>query len=241
MPSILDDRGYNQGFKPSKALEVRTDQRLAAILSQFPEDGVRVLEIGCGTGMLSYLLAKQRKQDTVIATDICVEFLEQARKDYKLKNLSYEYLDFNDKKAVAELIADGGKFDFVIGDGILHHLYQDINGTAASINSLLKDGGKMVFWEPNILNPYCFVIFTFPYFRAKANLEPDEMAFGKGFMKNVLRSNGFVDVSIRHGDFLLPVTPDSLVSVVQSTGKVLEKVPVVNRLTQSIFIVATKR
>lgn len=240
MASITDDRGYNQGFKITKALEVRTERRCRAVSGCFKKGKIKVLEIGGGIGLHASFIACQNKDAQILSTDICKPFIDQASKNNKLTNLKFETLDFNDKKAIREILLKEGQFDYIFGDGILHHLYYHLDETVGNLNRLLKKGGKMIFWEPNILNPYCFLIFKFKPFRKKANLEPAEMAFSKNHIKKILLSNGFDQIRISHLDFLLPNTPTELTPHIVRIGGIFEKIPFVNKLSQSIFISARK-
>ena len=58
-------------------------------------------------------------------------------------------LDFNKLEQV-----NGRKFDYIIGNGILHHLYHHLDEALKTLYSLLNDQGRIVFLEPNIYNPY---------------------------------------------------------------------------------------
>ena len=91
--------------------------------------------------------------------------------------------------------------------------------------------------EPNIYNPYCALIFN--YARKWANLEPDEMAFSKGFISKKLRASGYGNIRVDYKDFLLPGIPDALINPSIIIGKFLEKTPVLRSVSQSIFIVAS--
>ena len=64
MASLKDDRGYNQGFRPSKALNIRTQRRCEYIISQMDDanNPSEILEIGCGTGELSFMLATKTQK-----------------------------------------------------------------------------------------------------------------------------------------------------------------------------------
>jgi len=235
LASIQDDRGYNQGFKPSKALDVRTERRCNYLISQMgPAAGKKILEIGCGTGETSYMLALRTGCD-VLGVDICSPFIEQARKNYACPNLRYEVMDFNKPGF------DGGhRYDYIVGNGILHHLYYNIERALTNIRSLLTDGGKLIFIEPNIFNPYCLLIFRIGFLRKMARLEPEEMAFGGRFIREKLEKTGYRDIDVRYMDFLVPCTPSILISPVIILGALVEKTPVLNMLSQSIFITATR-
>jgi SAM-dependent methyltransferase len=236
MASIQDDRGYNQGFKPSPALKIRTERRCQYILekSNLKEAG-RILEIGCGTGEISSLLATQGNV-TVVGTDLCQPFIEQARSNHQHPKLSYEVFDFNstDEKAYLKI----GKFDAIVGNGILHHLYHNLDASLQRFKKLCNPGARIVFLEPNLLNPYVYLIFSFATFRKLAKLEPDEMAFTRRFIRSKLKDNGFSNIVVEYRDFLLPNTPTAFIKPVIVVGNCLEKIPLADRVAQSIFISA---
>jgi 2-polyprenyl-3-methyl-5-hydroxy-6-metoxy-1,4-benzoquinol methylase len=235
MASLTDDRGYNQMFAPSKAMQIRSERRCDMIISEMnlTKDST-ILEIGCGTGEIAAFIAS-KVQAKVIGTDICVPFVEEANQKHKRDNLHFEVLDFNKPESL-----NGQKFDYIIGNGILHHLYYHLDEALVAIKNLLKDNGKLIFLEPNLINPYCYLIFSYPYFRKKANLEPDEMAFTKSFIQDKLKKAGYSSSKVVYKDFLLPVIPDALIKPVIVVGDLVEKIPLLNKMTQSIFIVGNK-
>jgi 2-polyprenyl-3-methyl-5-hydroxy-6-metoxy-1,4-benzoquinol methylase len=232
MASIRDDRGYNQGFKPTGALEIRMARRCNYVISQIRKnEAVKILEIGCGTGQFADYLAGNIN-GSVLATDLCVPFITEAKNKYQRNNLRYEALDFNNKDFSAE------KFDYIVGDGIMHHLYYNLDKSLEKMKKLLKKDGKIIFLEPNFLNPYCYLIFNFAYFRKLANLEPAEKAFSRKFIKAKLFAAGFTDIRIEYKDFLLPCTPEIMIRPVIKLGSVLEKTFPFYLVAQSIFISA---
>ena len=236
MRSLKDDRGYNQMFAPSKAMNVRSERRCDMIMSEMeikPE--TTILEIGCGTGEIASFIAQKTKAK-VLGTDICVPFIEEAKEKHKLSNLSFEILNFNNPETL-----HGEKFDYIIGNGILHHLYYNLDEALKNILFLLKENGKLIFLEPNLINPYCYLIFSYSYFRKKANLEPDEMAFNKSFIQEKLKKAGYINTNVVYKDFLLPIIPDLLIKPVIVLGDIAEKIPLVNKMAQSIFIVGQKK
>lgn len=235
MASLIDDRGYNQMFAPTKAMQIRSKRRCDMLVSEMEiKPDTAILEIGCGTGEIAHFVAQKTKAQ-VIGTDICVPFIEEAKQKHILPNLSFDVLNFNEPESLK-----GKKFDYIIGNGILHHLYYHLDEALKNILFLLKDGGKLIFLEPNLINPYCYLIFSYPYFRKKANLEPDEMAFTRNFIIDKLKKAGYKESKVTYKDFLLPVIPDLLIKPVIAVGDVVEKIPPLNRMTQSIFIVGTK-
>jgi ubiquinone/menaquinone biosynthesis C-methylase UbiE len=234
MKSVRDDRGYNQGWAENRATNVRTERRGDYMISRMPStQSGSVLEIGCGTGQNSFFLA-QRTGLRVLGTDICVPFIEEANQRFQLPNLRYAVLDFNQASQF-----EGETFDCIVGNGILHHLYYHLDVALTNMRRLLKPGGRIVFCEPNLFNPYVFSIFRMPYLRKLANLEPDEMAFSRPHVTKLLRAAGYQDIVVEYKDFLLPGIPDIFISPSIAVGAVLERIPLVRMTSQSIFITAT--
>ncbi|MEO7523339.1 MAG: methyltransferase domain-containing protein [Ferruginibacter sp.] len=232
--SVIDDRGYNQGFKETYALQKRMERRAGWMIQEMEAGSKKkLLEIGCGTGFLSYFIA-QKTGMHVLGSDLCVPFIEEAKAKYSLSNLSYDTLDFN--KAAGNI---DNKFDYIIGNGILHHLYYNMDEVLFNLKVLLNTRGKIIFMEPNIYNPYVATIFKNKTLRRWANLEPDEMAFSADFIKKKLASKQFSNIKIEYKDFLLPGIPRIMVSPSIKIGNVLEKT-LVKFISQSILIIATK-
>ncbi len=235
MENIKDDRGYNQVWGDSKSTRIRAERRCDYMISQMqvlPQKSV--MEIGCGTGKNAFVMGKKTGMH-MLGTDLCVPFIEEARDTCRLTNLRYEVLDFNKAEEFK-----GEKFDYIIGNGILHHLYHHLDSAFTNMLHLLKDNGKIIFLEPNIYNPYVYLIFSYPVLRKMAHLEPDEMAFSKDFVTEKLSKAGYKNIKVEYKDFLLPGIPDFLISPSIAIGDVLEKIPLVKNVSQSIFISATK-
>jgi SAM-dependent methyltransferase len=175
-----------------------------------------------------------RTPANVVGTDLCAPFIEGAKKNFVLPNLSYEIMDFNAPSSF------DGRFDYIVGNGILHHLYHNLEEAFASMQRLLKDGGKIIFLEPNLYNPYIYFIFSYPRLRTMAHLEPDEMAFSKKFITEKLSRTGFANIAVDYKDFLLPGIPAFLIKPSIWIGAVLEKLPLTKQVAQSLFIRAQK-
>lgn len=235
MANIKDDRGYNQVWGDSKATRVRTERRCDYMISQMQVlPNKSVMEIGCGTGKNAYMLAKKTGMQ-VLGTDLCVPFIEEARETNRLTNLRFDILDFNKADQFK-----GEKFDYIIGNGILHHLYHHLDEAFVNMRHLLKDNGKIIFLEPNLYNPYVYLIFSYPTLRVKAHLEPDEMAFTKSFATEKLSKAGYSNIKVEYKDFLLPGIPDFLITPSVVIGDVVEKIPLLRNVSQSIYITAEK-
>jgi len=235
MASIKDDQGFNQGFEMTPSTEVRMRRRADYLMSAMTDGNNKtVLEIGCGTGEIALWIA-EKKQHKVIGTDICKPFIDFANANFKRDNLSYEVLDFNNPEDIK-----GRKFDYIIGNGILHHLYYNLDQVLVTLKDLLAEDGKLIFYEPNMYNPYIATIFNISFLRKMAHLEPDEMAFSRTYIREKLTKAGFGKVEVEYKDFLLPGIPYFLVKPSIVIGDVLEKIPFTRFVSQSIFLTASK-
>jgi 2-polyprenyl-3-methyl-5-hydroxy-6-metoxy-1,4-benzoquinol methylase len=235
MASLKDGRGFNQGFALVKSTEIRMRRRADAFVQKMDLKQPReILEIGCGTGEIAYWVAEQTNA-RVLGIDLCEQFIEQAHQYSSLPNLRYQVMNFNQPNSLFDQ-----KFDYIIGNGILHHLYYTLHAALMNIRRLLKPDGTLVFFEPNIYNPYCALIFNVPFLRVKARLEPTEMAFSKRFIVHHLRETNFTEIDVTYKDFLLPGVPDILINPLILSGDILEHIPVLNKMAQSIFIKAKK-
>ncbi len=233
LQSVRDDRGYNQIWMDSLSTRVRLERRCDYMISQMtvaPEKSI--LEIGCGTGANASMLA-QKTGMQVLGTDLCEPFIEQAKQRHSGPGLRYEVMDFNQAANLSD-----ERFDYIVGNGILHHLYHSLDEALVNMRRLLKKTGKIIFLEPNLYNPYVYTIFSYPILREKAHLEPTEMAFSRPWAAKKLERAGYQKIKVEYKDFLLPGIPDALIEPSIIIGDAMEKFPLVRRLSQSIFLSA---
>jgi SAM-dependent methyltransferase len=235
MRVYTDDRGYNQVWAASEATRLRAERRCDYMISRMgPTTGCQILEIGCGLGSNAFMIARKTGAD-VLGTDLCVPFIQQAREKFCLPNLRYEVHDF-----ICAHRFEAETFDCIVGNGILHHLYSKLDDALVKIHHSLKPGGRIIFLEPNIYNPYVYLIFRCPPLRRWARLEPEEMAFSKRFVAARLQCAGYRNIRVEFKDFLIPGIPSFLIRPSVLIGAVLERIPTINWLAQSLFISAEK-
>jgi SAM-dependent methyltransferase len=195
-----------------------------------------LLEIGCGMGEYATLMA-QYPNIQVLGTDICKPFVEYAQQAYGGANIRFACFDFTNSADVHAHVGEQ-RFDSVVGNGILHHMYYHLDEVLLQIQKLLVPGGRFAFLEPNLYNPYIAAIFQIPLLRTWAKLEPSEMAFSRSYIATALARAGYDEIHVEYRDFLVPGTPTPLIGTVVAVGDVLEQIPVVNMLAQSLLITA---
>lgn len=232
MRSYKDDRGFNQIWIDAKSTRIRASRRCDYMISHMqPAPGKSVLEIGCGTGEISRMLA-ERTGMNVLGADFCVPFIDKAKQNNTCPNASFQVADVNRPSEFG-----GQVFDYIVGNGVLHHLYYTLNASLKNLKSLLRPGGRLIFMEPNLKNPYVYCIFSYDFLRKKTFLEPAEMAFTKKFAEKELQEAGFGGIKIEYKDFLLPGVPDFLIDPFIIAGNVLERTPL-RVVSQSLGIIA---
>lgn len=238
MSSIVDERGFNQGFRLGLAQRTRLRRRAAAIAQEMgthPERPARILELGCGTGELAAELTGLTNGE-VTGVDISPSFISEASRRHPHARLSFRVADLS----LTSEANEKQNYDYIVGNGILHHLYDHLDEFLPKLKDWLVSGGKLIFWEPNLFNPYVLAIFTIPILRRLARLEPGEMAFTPQFIAGKLAHAGFCEIHAVPRDFLIPPTPTFLIDAVVSASDRLDHWWLVRFAAQSVFLTAVK-
>ena len=120
---------------------------LAHLFANREFSGRRVLDLGCGIGVLSCLLA--RKGALTTAVDITQQGVDLTR-----QNAGAQQVDVEVVRADAENLAfRDASFDFVLSWGVIHHS-SSTEGALAEVARVLKPGGKglvMVYHKSSIV------------------------------------------------------------------------------------------
>lgn len=192
-------------------------------------NGLRALELGCGSGV--FLERAATTPAAIVALDLSMELIAQARDKVGGRGVSFccgnaEGLPFADRT-----------FDVVYGSSILHHL--NLRSALGELFRVLRPGGRLVFAEPNLLNPQIALSFrVLP--RRWSGLSDDEMAFTRFAAARLLREAGFGDVSSQPYDFLHPIVPGPLVGLAARLSPWLEGIPLLREIAGSQIIRARR-
>ncbi len=206
--------------------EIRWRRRLE-LLTAADAPGLRVLEVGAGSGTFTRELAL--RHPGLVSVDISPELLALARS--RAPGARLVLVDAH------ELAFAAGCFDRIVGCSVLHHL--EWERALASFQRALKPGGVLRFSEPNLANPQILLQKNIPALKRLVGDSPDEYAFTAGQIRRSLERAGFVDVRVTPFEFLHPATPRALVPAVLWLERLLERTPLV-RIAGSLRIEAMK-
>lgn len=115
--------------------------RLGQVFSLLPQPPARVLDLGCGTGWTSAMLA--RRGFDVVGVDISPDMIEAAAATFSADDSSS--LEF--RQGDYELLGEDGTFDAVLFFDALHHA-EDERAALACAHQALRPGGVCVVSEP---------------------------------------------------------------------------------------------
>ncbi|OUS19718.1 bifunctional 3-demethylubiquinol 3-O-methyltransferase/2-polyprenyl-6-hydroxyphenol methylase [Rhodobacterales bacterium 59_46_T64] len=149
----------NGKFKPLHMLNpCRLDYITAQIAAEFgrdletarPFEGLRILDIGCGGGLLSEPMA--RLGATVVGADAAAGNIPVAQVHAESSGLTIDY-----RNVTAESLADDGEqFDVVLNMEVVEHV-SDPQAYTTACRMLLKPGGLMICSTIN-RNPKSFAV-----------------------------------------------------------------------------------
>jgi 2-polyprenyl-3-methyl-5-hydroxy-6-metoxy-1,4-benzoquinol methylase len=134
-----------------------------------------ILDIGCGTGFITNLLAIRNPNIKIDAVDFCdsIEFASKFSKEHNITNVTYykeDFFKFNPTE----------KYDCIICNGVLHHmpLYQD---AIEKIKTMITPTGKLILGVYNCYGKIIKKILPITYrselLRADQEDAPYEVSF----------------------------------------------------------------
>ncbi len=205
-------------------------QRRSGLLMGSLISGMKVLELGCGTGLLTREIVTKKVLLTSI--DISPDLMEIAKKNIIDSNVEFIIenacqMSFNDQT-----------FNAVIGSSVLHHL--DIDSALSEIFRVLKPGGHIVFTEPNMMNPQIAFQKNIKFLKKTIGDSPDESAFFTWSVRKKLQKTGFTRIKVIPFDFLHPRIPEKMINNMLPFIDLAEKIPVLRQLSGSLLISAIK-
>ncbi|MFM8808274.1 MAG: beta-ketoacyl synthase N-terminal-like domain-containing protein, partial [Chthoniobacterales bacterium] len=196
--SDLLEHFYSDGIfsAPWLAAMGETLRRAAADL---PEGrGLRILEVGAGTGGLaSYVLPRlERDLHSYVFTDASTAFFPSAQQKLAtFPEVEYRALDLNGDPI--EQGFDEGTFDSIIGTNVLHAV-SDLRASLRSLHRLLAPGGTLAFVDvatPRTWTESVFGLTGGWWSITDTDLRPDHPLLARERWEEVFRECGFVETA----------------------------------------------
>lgn len=139
--------GFEAAFSEKSFYNRQTQDssHIEAILGILPvKRGMRILDLGTGSGYLAFALAKKYPDVTVVGIDIVEKALEQNRLAAQQEGLSnISFVSYYGKL----LPFDDQSFDIVVTRYALHH-FPDIAMSLSEVSRILSDKGCFVISDP---------------------------------------------------------------------------------------------
>lgn len=206
-------------------------ERIIKILNNlgiFCENGLRILDFGCGSGTFTRYIGKTYSQ--VIGGDIVFSNLEIARSIDKTS----EYICSD-----GELLPfKNDAFDAVFCGTVLHH-FPDISKPIKEIARVLTPNGLFFAAEPNKWNPITYYKHH-KYIKEKQGFSKNEHALSCIELKSNLEKLNFKVLKIRGINFTPHSEAKGLWKFCRVLEPVCEKMPLFNLFGGGLIVVAMK-
>lgn len=227
--------GYDDAFTKYK-INKKVSRFIESIKNNLDtKKTLKIFEIGCGTGTYTFAYSKKLPNDNITATDISEEMINLCNSQNKSKS--------NIKFIVKSAYDTGIKkdsVDVVSGFYVLHHI--DQKKVRREILRILKPGGVVYFYEPNILNPVVFLIKSNKFIKKLVGDSSEEWAINPLKVKE--EWSGFDVVYNRTTEFIWPfsfVPYKVKLAMDKFTSVVFDKIPLLNLIGGSVEICLVKK
>lgn len=152
-------------------------------------DGIDVLDVGCGTGLVSNIFASKYTTSQFTGVDFSdsIEYAAAFANDNNINNVKWIKKDFLNFKTTK-------RYDVIVCCGVLHHIprYEE---ALTKLKSLLKPGGRLVLAVYNPCGKVLKRLITIKYnshtlFEDQEN-NPFELSFTDGQVRKMCRDLTF--------------------------------------------------
>ncbi|HTW27977.1 MAG TPA: methyltransferase domain-containing protein [Acetobacteraceae bacterium] len=149
MANLLEEIDYDARHGVSRAASANLGDHWWRLLQQeFGErDDLELLEIGAGSGLLTLGLATRGRFGRLYVSDVSRVFLAANRRTAFESGADAAAHVTWLASSVDDLPFRSGTLDVVVGNSVLHHIY-DYRGALAALARLLRPGGVAILGEP---------------------------------------------------------------------------------------------
>jgi ubiquinone/menaquinone biosynthesis C-methylase UbiE len=158
LPSFLEEIPYDEmhgvSTSNSKGLGVGYINLITRTTNVSIDHKTTILEVGSGTGLLSLGLYMSGLADNLVITDVSKVFLKANRESITRYAHSQNRIMTLDSPthvlcSIDDLPFKGEAFELILGNSVLHHIY-DYRNALISMGKNLKQGGCIVMSEPMV-------------------------------------------------------------------------------------------
>lgn len=152
-----------------------------------PAKDERILDVGCGTGLLAHTLAVRNPSATFVGIDASAPMVRVATRKRSRANCSF-------KAALAEdLPFEDESFDAVVSSLFFHHVDADLKGRSLQeIRRVLRPGGRLIVADMG--QPYTLFGRVLAYGAWMFFEQPEIMENIKGLLPEMIKDCGFIDL-----------------------------------------------
>ena len=158
--------------------------------------GARVLEVGCGVGAQTTILAQRSPDAHFISIDISAESLNQAQASIEAEGIANVTFQ---QKSLFELQHYDGLFDHIFVCFVLEHLPEPA-AALRHLGALLKKGGSLTAIEGDHGSFYCYPESTEAKLAVRCLIDVQARLKGNALIGRqlypLLRATGFPDVAV---------------------------------------------
>lgn len=198
-----------------------------AFVREHVSSGSKILDVGCGTGVLAERLLQQG-YDVTGADPFAAMLHHMAKRDSRLKTVHAPGQD---------LPFDDGTFDFTYCVAVMHHIAdpQDVRDTLIEMCRVTKPGGMVLVWDHNPRNPYWPILMKrVPQDTGAERLIPEQEIL------DGLKAGNATPIDTKPLGMVPDFTPNILIAPVALVERIVEQIPILNRLCAHNVILARK-
>lgn len=159
--SVYVKKGENKHYTKLLFSKTKLPNEEREVLKEINWRGKTILDVGCGTGLLCYEIAK-RGAKKVVGIDFAKGAIEVASRTYEHPRLKYLCEDIKKHR---------GRYDIIVSLGTLEHMDNPFSMLKLLKERHLGPGGSLVVTCPNWINPRGYMLQTLWHlFRARITL-----------------------------------------------------------------------
>ena len=186
--------GYDKPYTNYK-IDQKAYSFKECVSNYYKDKTITILEIGCGTGEYTGRIGKLLPKSKIIGIDISSNVLKIAQRKMKIQNVIFK------NASAYNIPLRNNSVDVVCAFYALHHL--NSKKVLKEFSRVLKPGGVLYFYEPNILNPLVWLIKTIKPLKALIGDSPDEWGVNPLKIKTIYKD--YSVMKMKFSGFVIPL------------------------------------